>query len=205
MSPQSEMTTKEKILRVSIDMFSQKGFRDVSVREIAKAVGIKASSLYKHYENKEDILESIFESFKESMARTVVSEEDLRQYVTGVTPKKYLDDSFKLFKSVMWSPEIIKISKIITKEQQRSRAVREFFIEELIEKPVRTLAHVFDLMMENGMIKNADSGQLAEEYSSYIVYLYFEQNFLKDELSLEEIERSMKRHNEFYVDYILNK
>lgn len=42
------MTTKERILKESLTLFSEKGYSDVSVGEIAGAVGIKAPSLYKH-------------------------------------------------------------------------------------------------------------------------------------------------------------
>ena len=36
-------------------IFSQKGFNGVSVREIAREVGIRESSIYNHYKNKEAI------------------------------------------------------------------------------------------------------------------------------------------------------
>lgn len=53
MNQSLELTTKEKILDVSIDLFAQKGFKDVTVREIAEALGIKASSLYKQERGKQ--------------------------------------------------------------------------------------------------------------------------------------------------------
>ncbi|MGZ7095584.1 MAG: TetR/AcrR family transcriptional regulator, partial [Methanobacterium sp.] len=39
----TEKSTKEKIFDVSIDLFSQRGFDAVSVREIAREVGIRES------------------------------------------------------------------------------------------------------------------------------------------------------------------
>ena len=43
------MTTKERIRYEALNLFSEKGFDTVSVRDIASAVGIKESSLYNHY------------------------------------------------------------------------------------------------------------------------------------------------------------
>lgn len=43
------MNTREKIISESLNLFSRKGFDAISVRDIAKAVGIKASSLYNHF------------------------------------------------------------------------------------------------------------------------------------------------------------
>lgn len=40
------MTTKEKIVETALDLFSQRGYDGVSVRDIARAVGIRESSLY---------------------------------------------------------------------------------------------------------------------------------------------------------------
>ncbi len=198
-----DLTTKEKILYASIDLFAQKGFREVSVRELAAAVGIKASSLYKHFESKEDILDHIFMLFRERMAQTVLEKEELKGNVHIISPEDFFKESFERFKQVMWQPEIVKISKIITIEQQRNQAVRQFFIGELIEKPTEILRYAFDLMIENGLIDPVDTSVLAEEYNAYVVFLYFEQNFLRDALDLNEIERKMKQHNDFYSHHIL--
>jgi hypothetical protein len=60
----------------------------------------------------------------------------------------------------------------------------------LIEKPIKTLQYVFDLMAENGVLDTMDTAALAEEYASYIIYLYFEQNFLKESPSFR-VKRSL--------------
>ena len=52
-------TTKQRILTEAVKLFSKEGYEAVSVDQIAKAVGIKAPSLYKHYKNKRDIFDSI--------------------------------------------------------------------------------------------------------------------------------------------------
>lgn len=205
MNQEQDLSTKEKILNASIDLFAGKGFKDVTVRDIARVVGIKASSLYKHYENKADILESIFDLFREKIGQAAIPEEQLKQYIKTVSPERYLNESFDMFKQVMWSPLTVKIAKIITIEQQRNQSVRQFFMEELIEKPIQALRYVFDLMVENGAIGTVDTRVLAEEYSSYIIYLYFEQNFLNESLSLDEIERKMQQHNDFYADILKRK
>ncbi len=197
--------TKERILRVAIDLFAERGYKEVTMREIAAEVGVKASSLYKHYENKERILQSIFSLLREQMAKANIPAGMLREYVLAVSPRKYLDDSFDLFRNVMWSAEIIKISKIMIKEQQRSHAAREFFMQELIEGPNRMLKAALDLMVESGKIDATDTRTLAEEYNAYIIYLCFEQNFLKEEPDLGEIEEKMRRHNAFYADCVLRK
>ena len=43
------MDTKHRILDEALTLFAQKGYANVYVGEIAEKVGIKASSLYKHF------------------------------------------------------------------------------------------------------------------------------------------------------------
>ena len=49
------MTTKELILSKSLQLFSQRGYEGVSMRDIAAEVGIKAASIYNHFSSKEEI------------------------------------------------------------------------------------------------------------------------------------------------------
>jgi AcrR family transcriptional regulator len=51
--------TKERILLAAVILFAKRGYAAVSVRDIAKEVGIKASSLYYHYTSKDEIFADI--------------------------------------------------------------------------------------------------------------------------------------------------
>ena len=50
------METKELILKKALDMFAKSGYDSVSIRDIAKAVNIKESSIYYHFKNKQGIM-----------------------------------------------------------------------------------------------------------------------------------------------------
>ena len=56
-------STKEKIMDSAILLFSDRGYELVSMRDIARTVGIKASSIYNHYPSKRDILTSSYEFY----------------------------------------------------------------------------------------------------------------------------------------------
>ncbi len=55
-----EKGTKEKIFDAAVDLFAENGYDRVSVRDIARAVGLTEGAVYKHYSSKDEILESIF-------------------------------------------------------------------------------------------------------------------------------------------------
>lgn len=63
------MTTKEKIVDEALTLFSSEGYKGTSVKSIADAVGIKDSSLYKHFKSKRDIFDTIVIEMKNRMSR----------------------------------------------------------------------------------------------------------------------------------------
>jgi AcrR family transcriptional regulator len=52
-------TTRAEILKVALDLFTEKGFEGTSIRDIADALGMTKSSLYYHFVNKDDIVASL--------------------------------------------------------------------------------------------------------------------------------------------------
>ena len=59
--------TKEIIWKEALILFSKHGYEGVSVKTIANAVGIKDSSLYKHYKSKQEIFDTIINKANLSM------------------------------------------------------------------------------------------------------------------------------------------
>lgn len=62
------MTTKERITDEALTLFSTKGYKGTNVKNIADAVGIKDSSLYKHFKSKKEIFDTIVEEMKNRMS-----------------------------------------------------------------------------------------------------------------------------------------
>ena len=49
-------TTKQKIIRVSIQLFNKEGISNVTLRSIAKEAGLSAGNLTYHYRTKQDLV-----------------------------------------------------------------------------------------------------------------------------------------------------
>lgn len=58
-SGQEGTSTKDRLLRNAVSMFSEKGFHGTSMREIAKASGCGLPTLYYHYSSKSELFEEI--------------------------------------------------------------------------------------------------------------------------------------------------
>ncbi len=72
------VSRKDEIIRKASRLFNEKGYRAVTMRDIAKVLNIKASSLYNHINGKQEILSAIIlevaKEFTQGM-KEVVSEE----------------------------------------------------------------------------------------------------------------------------------
>jgi AcrR family transcriptional regulator len=55
LSPEAT-STRERILDVALDLFTEKGFDGASLREIAERLGVTKAALYYHFASKDDIL-----------------------------------------------------------------------------------------------------------------------------------------------------
>lgn len=62
-------TRKEEILKTASILFKEKGYSAVTMRDIAKSMGIKAASLYNHINSKQEILRDIVISLAEDFTK----------------------------------------------------------------------------------------------------------------------------------------
>jgi len=58
------MKTKDKIILASLDLFNEKGERNVSTNHIAAHLGMSPGNLYYHFRNKSDIIYEIFRNYE---------------------------------------------------------------------------------------------------------------------------------------------
>jgi len=58
---------REQIAEVTLHLVVEEGLGAVTVRRVAKAAGISAAALYRHYKNKSDILAAVLEEHHEIM------------------------------------------------------------------------------------------------------------------------------------------
>lgn len=197
-------TTKEKIFDVSLDLFSQKGFDAVSVREIARKVGIRESSIYNHYKSKEAILDAIIEYFMSELQQSGPPEEEMDKLME--TPEVFFEVGARMFIERVNTPSMEKIWRLVSIELYHNQKIRNFFKKELLEGPINFWETTFTNMTEKGFIKPFNPRTLAYEYFSFAIYLFFEYFVLKyDEdfdsfmdLALEK----MNRHAEFLLEVI---
>jgi AcrR family transcriptional regulator len=56
LQPDAKSDTRQRILSVALDLFTEQGYDGTSLREIAEQLGVTKAAIYYHFESKEDIL-----------------------------------------------------------------------------------------------------------------------------------------------------
>ncbi len=64
--------TRERLLDLAITLFAARGFRGVSMRDLAQAVGITPPALYNHFPNKEALYRAAVESAFSASAKRLL-------------------------------------------------------------------------------------------------------------------------------------
>jgi len=183
--------TKQKILDVSLELFSQNGYSAVSIRDICKKVGIKESSVYYHVKNKRSILEELLDQFREIASGMMANLENSLTNAQDFSDKGYeaIRDSF--FEKYLMDGFCNKVMRLMAIEQFNSEDIRKLYNHWLLEEPIRFQSQIFSVLMEYGAIPKADSGYLAVKYYSP-VYFYAQRWLFSGELT-EENKNSFRK------------
>ena len=140
-------TTKQRILTEAVKLFSKEGYEAVSVDQIAKAVGIKAPSLYKHYKSKRDIFDSILRIMEQRDGENATAC-SLPEGTAEAMPEAYerssVEDLITFSKQQFryWTEDDFAASfrKMLTVEQYCSEEMRGLYQQYLGAGPLKYVA-----------------------------------------------------------------
>lgn len=184
--------TKERILNVSLSLFSEKGYSAVSIRDICKEVEIKESSIYYHFKNKHAIFEELLSRFQ-NKADSMMGH--LASQLAGETEP--LGDNFYMvacnhfFEHYLMDEFCNKIIRLMLIEQFNNEEVKKVYDHWMFVEPLKFQSSVFQMLMEMGIIVKADSEYMAIKY--YAPIFFFAQKWLFCGKLSEENKESFRK------------
>lgn len=168
--------TKSRILTKALELFSSRGYDAVSVGEIAKAVGIKAPSLYNHYPSKQAIFDAIvketsdqFTRYTDAIAIHVQSSERDVAVFTEIAEDALVEKVHQIFDFSLHDSGIALFRKMMTIEQFRSAELSKLYTERFVERLVAYHAGIFESLIASGELVDEDAQTLAVTYVSPIL------------------------------------
>lgn len=170
--------TGQKILDKALELFSAKGYDSVSVGEIAKAVGIKAPSLYNHFPSKQAIFETIVEStavqYEADTDKINIHVQDVQRDIpifTETTEDALFEKVRQIFEYSLHDETISRFRRMMTIEQFRSPELAALYSGRYVERILHYHAGIFRALIASGEICAEDPGALAMLYVAPVVTL----------------------------------
>jgi len=113
---------RASIIKVAKSLFAKNGVHGVSIDEIVKEVGVSPAILYRHFESKDELYESVLQEFsatRESYVETVVADDNgFEQVLRGMTTV--------FVSSIINHPDMLKME--MHSQLEDSKASQEFFL-----------------------------------------------------------------------------
>lgn len=204
------MDTKKKILEVSLALFAQKGFDGVSVREIAKEVGVRESALYKHYKNKEDILDKIIEEMISSIRNGYelrhVPEtltEGVAEGYRNISEEQLCEMSWSIFKMFTEEPKLSNFRRLLMREQFHNKTFAKYYDKFFIEGVIESQAKTFLQLVDSGLFRKADERIIALHFYGPIMLLF--QQYDCEPKKKDEIKEMLFKHVRAFGENYGNK
>ena len=155
MAKRTTIGTRQRIIDAAIFLFSERGYSKISVRDIAKVVGIKPASLYSHFASKEEILHSLYDYFFENQSKVLPDVLELVKLVEILPPFEVLQKvDFRYSKDVQEHMDRITIIGFM---EWKTDAKSEAFVKKaLIDLTNDLMRPVLEKMVELEKIENMD-------------------------------------------------
>ena len=193
--------TKDKILKAALKLFSSKGYKATTVRDISGAIGIKQSALYNHFKNKDEILETLVSNLTSSAIVTIFDDKDAQElHKQG---KSLLMSIATTFKLISFDGQNEALFKLLMQEIYNNQHIRDIYNEFFYQENVKALSKHFFMMMQDEMIKSSDPLLLANEFFAPLFFYQMQVSLLKlDKKSTSSVVSLFEKHVDIFWDNI---
>lgn len=172
------MNTKEKIMDVALHMFSERGYEAVSIRDICGEVGIKESTLYYHFKNKKDILDSLIEKFRNHIDGLLSHIDEIpgdgqqkKGKKNDIASSKIMDTY--MMDSYLFDPFCNLMIRLMMIEQFHNEEIRALYEKTLFTDPYEIYMNVFKRLAAQGAFPEEQAEKIVRQYHAYMTMLTY--------------------------------
>lgn len=158
--------TKERILAAALELFSQNGFAGTNVRELAGSLGMGKSSIYRHFESKEEIWNTLLDELIAYYEARFGSPEHLPPVPDS--PEALAALTRRMVDFTIHDETVIKTRKMLMIEQFRDERARNLTTRYFLTGLTDMFTPLFAGMMDKGLLRREDPRMLAFAYTAPI-------------------------------------
>lgn len=202
------MTTRDRIVEEALSLFAQKGYMGTSVKNIADAVGIKDSSLYKHYKSKQEILDTIIQTIEDRIMEMSqnyglpigTDYEEMVKFYAQLDDNGLAEFSKKIFLFYLKDDKLSKFWKMGMMEQFQDNQVSKLFRHFFLEDSIKYQTELFSEMIKQNVFIEAEPEVMAVSFFTPIFFLLSKYSGTEDKEE-EALAILDKQVREFYRVY----
>ena len=158
--------TKERILLAALDMFSQNGYAGTNIRELAASLDMGKSSLYRHFESKEEIWDALLDKMIAYYGERFGSAEHLPPVPD--TLEGLVEMTMRMVDFTVHDEMVVKTRKLLSIEQFRDERAKALATRHFLTGLTQMFTPVFRKMTEKGLLRRDDPEMLAFAYTAPI-------------------------------------
>lgn len=173
MANQNDNNTKYRFMMEALRLFSEKGYKAVSVAEIANAVGCSAPALYKHYKNKQELLLAIFEESNKGFVKQMKELEnitgdtpDRRQRVAAMTDDEHTESVIGIVTFALHNEFAQAFRKLCAVEQFHMKELAQIYTYRYFTYQTNYAEKLMRILIEEKVLKPGDAKTYAISYMS---------------------------------------
>ena len=158
--------TKERILSAALEMFSQNGYAGTNIRELTASLGLVKSSMYRHFESKEEIWNTLLDEMIAYYDEHFGSSKHLPPVPDSL--EELVEMTMQMVDFTVHDEKVVKTRKVLMIEQYRDERARELASKHFLTGLTEMFTPVFAGMMDKGLLRRDDPGMLAFAYTAPI-------------------------------------
>ena len=168
-------STKELITQSALAMFAKRGYQSVSIRDIAKNVGIKESSIYYHFKNKQAIMDELLNRIDRLIIEKKANFADAFAAATEISEDAMCSVAVGVLENYLMHPFVYPVIQMLSIERLADKRADETYQRIIFHLPLVQHQEIFRQMIARGYIIENSADVLAQEYYA-VIYLAFQKN-----------------------------
>ena len=201
------MDTKQRILDEALTLFSEKGYANVFVNDIAERVGIKAPSLYKHYKSKQAIFDAIIDEMNHRFEQQAQA-----LSISGTDPAadaevyKNMDEDHlvklgnDLFTYYLHDSYTKRFRKMLTLEQFQNKELAGVYSQQYFDMPLSYQGMLLGLMVAQGLLATDNVPVMTLHFYApiYMLLTVCDREPWREQEAMRLMEEHIRQFNKLY-------
>ena len=158
--------TKERILAAALEMFSQNGYAGTNIRELSESLGLVKSAMYRHFESKDAIWNTLLDELIAYYEARFGSSEHLPPVPDSL--EELVSLTMRMVSFTIHDEKVVKSRKLLSIEQFRDERVRDLATKYFLTGLKDMFTQIFAGMMDKGLLRREDPAMLALAYTAPI-------------------------------------